>query len=72
MLRVKPDGSQSFEPVSRFDAAQNKIIAVPIDFGPGEDCLFLLLFGTGFRGRGALSAVTVRIGGERLEALYAG
>ncbi len=72
VLRIKPDGNRSFEPVSRFDAAQNKVIAVPIDFGPGEDQLFLLLFGTGFRLRSALSAVTVRIGGESLEAQYAG
>ncbi|GEM_PF-1269831 len=62
-LRVRPDGSQQFEAAARFDAAQNKYVAVPIDLGPESDQVFLILFGTGIRFRAALSAVNARIGG---------
>jgi uncharacterized protein (TIGR03437 family) len=72
VLRVKADGDRSYEPVSMFDAAQNKFVAAPIDFGPGDDQLFLLLFGTGFRSRSALSAATARISDVSLEPEYAG
>jgi len=30
-LRVKADGTQIFEPISRFDPAQSQLVAVPID-----------------------------------------
>ncbi|MGH7187514.1 MAG: hypothetical protein ACREIB_14700, partial [Pseudomonadota bacterium] len=36
-LRIKADGAQSFEPVARFDAAQNKFVTMPIDLGPESD-----------------------------------
>jgi uncharacterized protein (TIGR03437 family) len=36
------------------------------------DQVFLVLFGTGIRGRGALSAVTAQIGGTDCEVTYAG
>ena len=49
MLRVRADGSQIYEPVARFDAAQNRFVAVPIEFGDAGDQLFLLLYGTGLR-----------------------
>ncbi len=70
-LRIKPDGTQIYEPVVRFDPAQNKIVAVPIDLS-GNDQVFLLLFGTGIRGRTALSAVGAKIGGDDAEVLFAG
>jgi uncharacterized protein (TIGR03437 family) len=71
-VRVKPDGTQIVEPVARFDPVQNKFVAVPIDLGPETDQVFLIPFGTGFRSRSALNAVTVRIGGVNMEVLYAG
>ena len=71
-LRVRADGSQSFESVSRFDAGQNHFVSVPIDMGPATDQIFLLLFGTGVRNRSAISAVTATIGGETSEVSYAG
>jgi uncharacterized protein (TIGR03437 family) len=71
-LRVKADGSRSFEPVARFDAAQNRFVAIPIDLGPDTDQVFLLLFGTGIKFRGALSAVSVRIGGADAPVSFAG
>lgn len=71
-LRIKPDGSQINEPVARFDQGLIKFVPQPIDFGPTQDQLFLVLFGTGFRYRSALSNVTVTIGGEPVQVFYAG
>jgi len=72
VLRVKGDGTQSFEEIARFDAGQNKFVSIPIDLGPATDQVFLILFGTGIRSRSALSAVTAGIGGTSSEVLYAG
>jgi uncharacterized protein (TIGR03437 family) len=72
VLRVNANGQQTYESVVRFDAAQNKYVAVPIDLGPATDRVFLLLFGTGWRYRSNLSAVTLRIGGQSVEVPYAG
>jgi uncharacterized protein (TIGR03437 family) len=76
VLRVKADGTQIFEPVSRFDAGQGRFVSVPIDLGPdlgaSSDQVFVLLFGTGWRFRTALSAATCSIGGVNSEVLYAG
>jgi uncharacterized protein (TIGR03437 family) len=71
-LRVKADGSQSYEPVAQFDAAQNKFIAPPLDLGPEGEQVYLILFGTGIRQRSSLSAVIATIGGEYAEVSYAG
>ena len=71
-LRVKADGSQSFEPVSVFDPAQNRVVARPIDLGAETDRVFLLLFGTGWRGRTALSAFKAKIGGVDAPVSFAG
>jgi uncharacterized protein (TIGR03437 family) len=49
ILRVRGDGSQSYEPVAQFDPAQNAFVPVPIDLGPATDQVYLLLYGTGFR-----------------------
>lgn len=70
--RVRGDGSQSYEPVAQYDAAQQKIVAVPIDLGPATDRVFLNLFGTGFRARTSLSSVNCSIGGANAEVSYAG
>ncbi len=71
-LRVRADNSQSFEAVARFDSALNRFVAVPIDLGGTSDQVFLLLYGTGIRGRSALSAVTATIGGVSAPVEYAG
>jgi uncharacterized protein (TIGR03437 family) len=70
--RVKPDFSQTFELVARFDTAQGKMVAVPIDLGPEGEQVFLILFGTGLRHHGGLSTVTVSIGEADAQVLYAG
>jgi uncharacterized protein (TIGR03437 family) len=61
VLRVKADGTQQYEPVTR-----------PIDFGAATDQLYLLLFGTGIRGRNAPSAVSLKLGGTDAAVTYAG
>ncbi|MBP6822239.1 MAG: SBBP repeat-containing protein [Acidobacteria bacterium] len=76
LLRVKLDGTQIFEPVAQFDSVKNKFVPLPIDFEPGAgnagDQLFLLLFGSGWKGRSAPEKVTVQIGGLNIPVLYAG
>jgi uncharacterized protein (TIGR03437 family) len=71
VLRVRGNGTQSFEPLSAANQAGQQV-AVPIDLGPATDQLFLVLFGTGFRGRSALAAASATIGGVNAEVLYAG
>jgi uncharacterized protein (TIGR03437 family) len=72
ILRVKADNSQSYEPVAQFNATANRYEAVPIDFGAATDQLFLVAYGTGFRYRSALSAVTCTVGGANATVSYAG
>ncbi|MGH9842280.1 MAG: IPT/TIG domain-containing protein, partial [Blastocatellia bacterium] len=72
VLRVGSDGSQRFEPVSRFDPSQNRFVSVPIDLGPEGEQVFLILSGMGFRHRSALSAVSCQIGEANADVLYAG
>ncbi|MGH9851754.1 MAG: hypothetical protein ACREBD_18110, partial [Blastocatellia bacterium] len=72
VLRIRSNGTQVFEPVARFDAAQNKFVAAPIDLGPETDQVFLICFGTGIRFRSQLSAVTASIGGFNAQVNFAG
>jgi uncharacterized protein (TIGR03437 family) len=71
VVRAKPDGSQIFEPVAHL-GEMNKLVPLPIDFGPAGDQLFLVLFGTGWRNRSALEKVTARIGGVSVPVQFAG
>ncbi len=72
VLRLLGDGSQSYESVARYNAAQGKFVAVPIELGAESDRVFLILFGTGLRGRSSLAAVSVALGGEAAQVFYAG
>jgi uncharacterized protein (TIGR03437 family) len=71
-LRVKADGSQSFEAIGRFDPQQNKFVAIPIDLGPAGEQVFLIAFGTGLRKNSGLAGVNVKMGGTDCEVLYLG
>jgi uncharacterized protein (TIGR03437 family) len=71
LLRVRGD-AQIVEPLARYDEEQKRIVPVPIDLGPESDHVFLILFGTGFRSADSQTAVTVMIGEERAEVLFAG
>ncbi|MDX2033402.1 MAG: hypothetical protein SF339_22190 [Blastocatellia bacterium] len=70
-LRIKGDGQQSYEAIALPDAATTQMLPVPIDLGPPEDQVFLILYGTGIRGRSALSAVSASIGGAPVEVAFA-
>jgi uncharacterized protein (TIGR03437 family) len=72
VLRVKADGSLVYEPLATFDAAQGRFVAVPINVSRANEQVFLVMFGTGFRGNASLANVKVKIGGADAEVLYAG
>ncbi len=72
VFRIKAGGEQSYEPVARYDAAQNRFVMQPIDLGAEGDQVFLILFGTGFRHQRDLSALKVKLGDVETEALFAG
>jgi endo-1,4-beta-xylanase len=70
--RIKADGARSTEAVGRYDPAQGKWVAIPIDLGAETDQVFLELYGTGLRSRSSLDQVTCRIGGLDAPVTYAG
>ena len=72
VLRVKADGTQSYEALSQYDSSQNSFVAMPIDLGASTDQLFLVVFGTGFRNRTSLSTVSATIGGTLASVGFAG
>jgi uncharacterized protein (TIGR03437 family) len=71
-VRAKPDGSQSWQHVFPQGCVPGSCVSTPIDLGPETDLIFLLLYGTGIRGRSSLSAVTAKIGGVDAPVEYAG
>ncbi|MBS1807705.1 MAG: IPT/TIG domain-containing protein [Acidobacteria bacterium] len=71
-VRVKRDNSQSTEPVAQYDAVQKKFMPAPINIGPAEEQVFLVLFGTGIRHYSAMNRVSARIAGVDAEVQYAG
>lgn len=71
-LRVRPDGSQSFEPIVQFDSAQNRLVTRPLDLGPETDRVFLVLFGSGLRLRSDPAKIIARIGCADTTVAYAG
>src|SRR5262245_16570844 len=71
-LRVKADGTQSYEPIAQFDAAQNRVVTRPLDLGPEGEQVFLILFGTGIRHRSSLSSVIATMGGAYANVSFAG
>jgi uncharacterized protein (TIGR03437 family) len=68
-IHAKQDGSQVQENV--YVASAAGFVPNPIDLDPATDNVFVVLFGTGIRGRSALSAVTASIGGVNLPAAFA-
>jgi uncharacterized protein (TIGR03437 family) len=72
VLRVKADGTQSYEAVSRYDATLKRFVPAPLDLTQEAEQAFLILFGTGWRGRSSLNNVAVTIGGVAVETLFAG
>lgn len=68
--RLKANGAESYEPISRFDPVQGKLVPVPIEFGDETEQLFLVLFGTG--GKTSLESYEVTIGGTPAQVTYVG
>ncbi|MFN0122497.1 MAG: choice-of-anchor V domain-containing protein [Blastocatellia bacterium] len=68
IIRVR-DNQQLTEPLAQL--SNGVWSTLPIDLGPDTDQLFLVLFGTGFRNRQALTGVTATIGGTASEVLFA-
>ena len=71
-LRVRADGTQSFEAVARFDPALQRFAAVPLDLSAANEQVYLIAFGTGFRLRSSLAGVSARIGGVDASVQFAG
>jgi uncharacterized protein (TIGR03437 family) len=66
-LRVRADGSQSFDPVARLE--DNRFVPAPIDLGPANEQVFLVLFGAGIRFQ---QTATASIGGLNADVLFVG
>lgn len=71
-LRVKTDGSQVYELVSSYDAAQQRFVPLSLSLGPEGEQLYLILFGTGVRNFSSLANAQARIGGVITEVAYIG
>lgn len=72
ILRIKADGSQTYEPVAQFDQAQQKFVTAPIDMRQETDQIFLLLFGTGISNISSLTGVSAKLAHFDTPVLYAG
>jgi uncharacterized protein (TIGR03437 family) len=70
LIRFRADGTSVREDIARFDQASGINVPIPIDMGLASDRILLVLFGTGFRNRTQLPAVT--IGGMDCQVVYAG
>jgi uncharacterized protein (TIGR03437 family) len=72
VIRVAPDLSQTYTFVFRCGSQPGSCEPEPFDVSSTNDSVYLLLFGTGIRGRTALAAVTATVGGVAAPVVYAG
>lgn len=70
-LRIKGT-QQSYEPVAGFDSTLGKFVSTPIDLSVEGDQVFLILFGSGIRGRSSLQNVSLKIGDVEISPAFAG
>ncbi len=70
--RVQQGGAVTWHNVFTCGPAPGSCASAPLDLGPDTDLLYLHLYGTGIRGRSALSAVSAKIGGVDATVSYAG
>jgi uncharacterized protein (TIGR03437 family) len=70
VVTVHANTTQSL--ASTFQCSASGCAAVPIDLGLDSDLVVLELFGTGIRGRSAVTGVTCKIGSMTLPVAYAG
>lgn len=71
-FRVKVDGSQSYEPLVRYDATTQRFVPVPLDLGAETDRVYLVLFGTGWRAFLESIPVSASIGSLNATVVFAG
>ncbi|NOT63380.1 MAG: hypothetical protein HOP19_24485 [Acidobacteria bacterium] len=71
VLRLRSDGSLSYEPLARFNPATNSFEGIPIALAPNEQAA-LVLYGTGFRNNTSLNAAACTIGGENAQVFFTG
>ena len=64
-------GKQTYYGIVTFDPLTNTFVPVAIDLNSAEQ-VYLVLYGTGWRARSALSAVTVTVGGTPASINFAG
>ena len=69
-LRIRANGAQVYEPISRVEG--NRLVAVPLNVSNQAEQVYLVLYGTGWRNRTALAAVSAQVGGLAAEVSYAG
>jgi uncharacterized protein (TIGR03437 family) len=71
-LRIRANGEQVLEPLANWDAARNRFVPNPIDLSDAAEQVFLILYGTGWRFRSSLGAVSLKLDGVEAPALFAG
>lgn len=70
ILRVR-SGAITYEPIAQRNTQTQKFDPMPIDLGPATDQVYLVVFGSGFRGT-PQSDVSATIGGTASSVLFAG
>lgn len=72
-LRVKADGTQVYESISRLDTTSNRFVATPIEVSNPAEQVFLILFGTGIGYRPYFRTdLLAQVGGQNCEITFAG
>jgi uncharacterized protein (TIGR03437 family) len=69
---VPASGAPTTEPVYSCPGGGAPCTTLAIDVSNSSDQFYLIMFGTGFRGRSALDQVSVTIGSQSVPVLYAG
>ncbi len=71
-VRAAADGTTTSSFVFSCGSGPGTCLPAPIDLGSATDNTWLVLFGTGIRGRSTLTAVSVTLGGMHARVDYAG
>ncbi|NOT64392.1 MAG: hypothetical protein HOP19_29590, partial [Acidobacteria bacterium] len=72
VLRVFADQSQKYEPLVQYDSLTQQFVSLPITINNPDEKVFLVLFGTGWRWRSEIAAISLRAGGVNLPVQYCG
>jgi uncharacterized protein (TIGR03437 family) len=71
-LRIRNGSELIYEPIVTFDAAAQRFVGKPIDLGPSNEAVYLILYGTGLRAHSGLSNVVAKLGNADAQVLFAG